>query len=578
MNLLPQTTMRRLKKIQQIPSVWEGDRRPLSGIRSNLDPDLTEKGDCIIWVDGSEGLVRSMDVVSPEMGPEAVVRTLLRAIESPHNPAKPATPQKIIVRDRELQFFLRGVLQNLDITVDYVPNLPLIDEIFRGFETHSESPPNGLETKYQRLLSQVAEDIWDEAPWDLMADYDIVAIEINKWEIDTIYACVMGMQEREYGIILYRSLQSMKHFRSAVLEEDSTKELEKAFLAQDCWFLNFEIEDEDFDDDDDDFDFDTNADLIVSSSSDIRPLFGSIHPYEGMQPLRDREEVFIIYIALKALLQFYQETHDFFAENSTESLIREYDIEVPKINSDAEIHLKNIAKESLSVKVSNLPKLTSELLEMLDESENFDDENNHTLSIPIRDDLVPDGSLVRLTILPWNQIESLQNRSKVNIQLITQQPLKENISQEEGMPIILIQTSRPKARDLIDKIEEEGGLKGICFHPKDDFDPDDNDDFGIIQTNNGHLYFLAEFLVKEPKPLEAWEKWNQLCENKEDYFGLVVAMGITGASRGKPQLKDIMAVFETKRLTAKALGLGLLDLNLEDDEDDEDEEEYEDDE
>ena len=121
MNSLPLSTQQRLKKLPQIPSVWEGDRRPLSGMQKGVEIDDDAKGDCILWVDGSEGFVRSMDIVSPEMGIEAVVRTLLKAIENPHSPAKPARPQKIVVRNREIQFFLRGALQSLDINIDYVP-------------------------------------------------------------------------------------------------------------------------------------------------------------------------------------------------------------------------------------------------------------------------------------------------------------------------------------------------------------------------------------------------------------------------------------------------------------------------
>jgi hypothetical protein len=147
MNLLPRTTQSRLKKIPQIPSVWEGDRRALSLSermpRATLEPNQESGGECVIWVDGSEGCVRSMEVVSPETGPEAMVRTLIRAIETPQSPARPARPKKIIVRDRETQFFLRGVLQDLDITIDYVPSLPLIDDLFRGFEAPRQFPPLG---------------------------------------------------------------------------------------------------------------------------------------------------------------------------------------------------------------------------------------------------------------------------------------------------------------------------------------------------------------------------------------------------------------------------------------------------
>lgn len=139
MSALNRNTYRRLKKLPQIPSVWEGDRRPLLALPDSSEPESEGNRECILWVDGSEGVVRAMDVVSSEMGPEAVVRALLRAMEHPQSPAKAARPSKIVVRDREIQFYLRGVLQELDIAIDYFSTLPLIDELFRGFEEIAHS-------------------------------------------------------------------------------------------------------------------------------------------------------------------------------------------------------------------------------------------------------------------------------------------------------------------------------------------------------------------------------------------------------------------------------------------------------
>ncbi|MDY7006404.1 MAG: hypothetical protein SWX82_21410, partial [Cyanobacteriota bacterium] len=128
MAALNPSTIRRLQKLQQVPSVWEGDRRPIYP-DSNSNPELEAEttNECIIWVDGSHGMVRAMDMVTSDIGPEAIVRTLLRAMENPQSPAPTIRPQKIVVKDREIQFFLRGVLQDLGITIDYVPDLPLID-------------------------------------------------------------------------------------------------------------------------------------------------------------------------------------------------------------------------------------------------------------------------------------------------------------------------------------------------------------------------------------------------------------------------------------------------------------------
>ena len=304
MSALNPTTCRRLKKLQQIPSVWEGDRRSLSAFADTMESESEGNSECILWVDGSEGIVRAMDVVSPEMGPEAVVRALLRAMEHPQNPARPARPSKIVVRDREIQFYLRGVLQDLDITIDYVPDLPLIDEVFRGFAEVASNRRPELPPQYEDLLREKSDELWQDAPWELLADHNILSIEINQWDVETFYASVMGMLGMEYGVLLYRSLDSLKRFRASVLAEESFEAMEKAFLGQDCLFVTFGRDDDEEDEGDEEDDFDL-ADLPVS---DIVPNFGTVHPLEGMRPFLYDEEAIALYIALEALHRFFKAT------------------------------------------------------------------------------------------------------------------------------------------------------------------------------------------------------------------------------------------------------------------------------
>jgi hypothetical protein len=548
MNILPQTTRRRLQKIPQIPSVWEGDRRSLSGLRSTLEPGPEDNGgECIIWVDGSEGFVRAMDVVSPDMGPEAMVRTLIRAMETPHSPAKPARPQKIVVRSRELQFFLRGALQNLDINIDYVPELPLIDELFRGFEEMNNSRPPALPNNYEPLLRKTAYDIWQAEPWDLLADHDIISIEIKRWGVDTLYACVMGMLGREYGIILYRSLESLKQFRLAALDEKSTRNLEKAFLSQDCWFLNFEAAYEEDEDEDEEFDL---ADL---PPSEIRPLFGSVHPYEGIRPFLDEEESLSVNAALKALTEFFHNHEDELTEDPIE--------EVSHI-----CHIcpfpENHNQETIPITVSTLPKLASELLEMIDEDDENDEDDD--LQVPLQDGLIPDNSFLSLGMIPWELVNKIQHNPKIYYQS------QEITHKGEGMPVILIQTSRPKAQTLIKKLQSCEGLTGICFNPGEDPFTGNNYDLGILQTGNGELYLFGEFIADDPEHIQARRNWDHRCKKTNGYCGLIVAMGITGSSRGNPQLNDMMAVFETKALDSEDLAMGVLQLMPQFDDDDDD--------
>ncbi|MBR8827799.1 MAG: hypothetical protein DSM107014_07815 [Gomphosphaeria aponina SAG 52.96 = DSM 107014] len=539
MNALPQTTLRRLQKIPQLPLVWEGDRRPLPGMGTNLQLDTRGGGECIVWVDGSEGFVRAMDVVTSEMGQEAVVRTLLRAIEKPHSPAAPARPQKIIVRDRELQFFLRGALQNLDINIDYVPDLPLINELFQTMETKHNPTELTITPRYESKLREVAAAIWNNAPWELMADYDILAIEINRPDIGKIYVCVMGMLGREYGVILYRSLESMKQFRYIVMQEESVELLEKAFLGQDCWFLNYDTEEE----------LEEEEDLLEISGSDIRPLFGSVHPLEGMRPILEEEEAIAVYLALVGLLEFVQE---FQAELELE--------EIPKISKSYKIPLldQEVEKELVNVKVATMPELTVELLATLDEL--GEDEDEDEFSIPLREDLVPEGAFLSLGMVSQELLATLRNRrGKIYQSSLEEQPTVA----EEGLPVILIQTTRPKAKVLIEEIIEARGIKAICFNPGEDPDTETNYDLGILQTGDGSLHIFAKFIGDDPAHVSAKKKWKRRCQKTKGCCGLIVAMGVTGASQGNPQLRDMMALFETRVIDSKELGMGVLELGWE---------------
>lgn len=344
MSALHPTTRRRLLNLPQVPSVWEGDRRSLDEIDAPAGSE--EGGDCVLWVDGAAGAVRAIDIVESEAGPEVVVRALLRAMEHPHAQAQAARPKKILVCDREIQFFLRGALQGLEITICYAPELPLIDELFRGFNDNCDGQPQALPPKYAPLLSEVASDLWQASPWEFLADSDIIEIAIDCWDVGTVYACVMGMLGQEYGLLLYRSLDSLLEFRRAVLCQQSIDELEKAFLQQDCWFLNFEPATPPV------------AESSVCALTNVQPSFGSVHPYEGLRPFLGLEEAPAVYAALRALQRFScQHRQDLLSANPIGKLVATYDIAVA-----------GEAPEAIAT-VSTLPELEGEFLKILAEAD-----------------------------------------------------------------------------------------------------------------------------------------------------------------------------------------------------------------
>jgi hypothetical protein len=531
------STSRRLKKVPQIPSVWEGDRRPLSNTQTPHSEE--DKGECIVWVDGSQGIVRGMDVVAQDTGPEAIVRTLMRAMENPHSPARPARPQRIVVRDREIQFYLRGVLQDLDIAIDYAPELPLIDELFRGFAEIIDSQIPDLPPQYAQQLHEKAHAIWQAAPWDFLEEQQIISIEVNKWDIDTLYASIMGMLGMEYGILLYRSQESLKRFRAAVLKDDeSTQDLEEAFLKQDCLFLTFERLEEEEEEE-----FEDLADLPLA---EINPTFGNIHPLEGLRSVLYDEEALVVYVALESLFRFVRDHRRQLNTAEFPTLSRRYRIAVPE-NEDI---------KSVNVNVATMPELAAELEEMAGDDEDEEEESisGETMFRSLRDDLIPEDSFLSLGVVSWEMLDYLRKG-------VTYQTVGEIIKPVgDGLPVILIQTSRPKAKTVIESIEKAEGLNAICFNPGADPFGAESYDLGLLQTRNGELFLFGEFEDDDPTHVEARQKWNQRCKDTQGYCGLIIAKGLTGASRGNPQLRDMMALFEARSLSPQDLGIGTLQL------------------
>lgn len=556
MTALNHSTRRRLQKLPQIPSVWEGDRRPLS--RQTADDlelvlrETDQTGECILWVDGSQGFVRSMDMVTPDIGPEAVVRTLLRAMEHPHNPAQPARPQKIVVRDRQLQFYLRGVLQELDISIEYFHELPLIDEIFRSFQQVVNNNPPTVPPQYAKALTEKSYDIWRDAPWELLGDHQIISIEIKQWDIDTLYACVLGMLGVDYGVLFYRSLESLRRFRSSVLAHDSAEDLEEAFLGQDCLFLSFESAVDIDDEDDEDFDL---ADLPLS---EIKPSFGNLHPLEGLRSFLYEEEALVVWVGMEALHRFWRNSHQKLDGEMLPTLSSKFRISLPSPSKEKNLSATDSQQlGTISVKVSTEPELEQELLMMAHGEgleEEFQEEEEEYNDPLLLDDLVPDNSFLSLGMMPWETVQNLRQGASHHFSVATVE------ATGEGLPIVLIQTSRPKAKAMIQDLEEAGGLKGICFNPGEDPFKEVSYDLGILQTQDGQLHLFGEFVEDDPTHVAARKKWDQRCKKTKGFCGLVIAQGLTGAARGNPQLKDMLGLFEVRCISPKELGIGKLQL------------------
>lgn len=537
MTTLNRSTLRRLLKLPQVPALWEGDRRALPSLNVR-DSDLNEQDECVLWVDGCQGVVRAMDIVTPGAGPEIVVPTLLQAMEYPQGAVEPARPQKILVQDREIQFFLRGVLQDLDITVDYAPELPLIQDIFQGLEAAASIEPPRLPPQYADALNEKARLIWQDAPWEFLGDHQIIALELKQWDIDTLYISVMGLLEMEYGLLFYRSLESLRKFRQEMLQDESIEQMETAFLQQDCIFFTFEtLQSQD-------------EDVVLSELpwEELQPTFGNLHPLEGLRPFLYDDEAVTLLVVLEALHRFFRQHRAKFTLETFPAITSRYRVPLPST--------EEAGPQQIAIKVMTLPELADELLEMTDFAGL--EPGNNLLSFPavtpvVRQDLFPNEFSFSLGMIPWSVVSDLRQASKWY-------QAGEATPAGDGFPIILLQTSQPKAKTLIEALKSAGGVQTIFFNAGEDPINGDRYDLGILQTGDGNYHLFGEFLEDDPVHIQARKKWDRRCQKTQGWCGLIVARGLKGASRGNPQVRDMLGLFEVRSRSAQEMGLGPLQM------------------
>jgi hypothetical protein len=199
---------------------------------------------------------------------------------------------------------------------------------------------------------------------------------------------------------------------------------------------------------------------------------------------------------------------------------------------------------SLSVTVKTMPELSEEIHGLVEEYED---------KAPlIHEDLWPDKSLFQLLAMPWSSVNTL--RSSAPHHYTTDRAFPEKGDALSGL---LIQTSRPKALDLIREIEKLGGIKGICFNPAESFFGE-TCELGLVVMGNGDLHLFGEFNDSEADSELVRKKWKQRCKTAKGNCAVIIAMGATGLSRGNPDLHHILGYYEVKLIPAKELGLGTL--------------------
>ncbi len=547
MHQLSPFTCRRLNQLPRLTSVWECDRRPLPLVSQAVGDDrIPLQGDCILWVDSLQGVVRGMNVVPSETGHEAIVRTLLQAIETPQGQVDPARPRKVVVCDREIQFFLRGALQSLDIPVEHALELPVIDEIFQKIQS-AVPPQTDIPAGFEEILLKKSAALWQDAPWTAFSEQEILAIELNRWEIKTLYLSILGIAGVEFGLLFYRDLDSLRQFRHRLLNSNNQQEaMQQAFLGQNCLFINFNP-------------IEGVIPLSSSKLGDLPPAavdydFGSVHPLEGLRSQLAEEEAASLTVALEALHRFFKK-HDIHAEDFALKPVSSR-FRIPNPAHLAGEALAGEEADLVPVKISTLPEVSASFLAETTSSVALGqlDEDSDSADAAIVDDSVPEGSLIMLGSYRTKEIEQLKEQRRVYYQDFLVPP-KQRPSNKAKWPVLTIQTTRPKAKQLVERLKLEGGIQSICFNPGNDPMSAQVFQIGLLQTAAGHLHLFNEYEISDPTDSQAIEQWTLNSASNAGCCGCIIAAGATGIKRGRPTAREIVAFFEVSAKLPEELGL-----------------------
>jgi hypothetical protein len=506
MTLTP-ATIKRLKHFPQVPHVWEGAKVSFP----SLPEEEAHGQQMVLWIDGTEGVARSLESADEGLGHEVLVRAFLRAIEYPQGPFPQVRPQKVLVADREELFYLRGILGDLDIEVSYVPELPTVKHLLDRFSSFQRQSRIKLANPYEHLLQEAAREIWQTAPWRILHDFQILQITIDRWEIKNLYACVMGIMEEEYGILLYRSQESVRQFRMAALqgnEEDDLDGLEKTFLSQDCIFCTFDVDD---------------RQRSAGQPPHFKHVsFGSIHPLEGVRSTLDAEESLATYSALMAIKSFFTSDKKKLDPENGRLCQRQVQVTLPLADLSK-------AERKVTVQVSTMPEFSQELWDIGEDLDDEDDDDDGAL----QDDLIPLNSVLSMALTPWPLLEKLADTTKLFTVKI-QKPIK------EGLPTLVVQSTRADITPTIKAIEQSGGIESLLFtrvaHPI----TDQSLYLAIVMLGDGQFQLVGEFSTAQGL------EWIQYCRKSRGRCSLMLAQGLrrNAVAIGPPKDKDILAVWE----------------------------------
>ena len=222
----PPTPRDRLAQLERDPNlVIIGGKRDLM-TEVERDGKLVQP-QIVLWMEEESRLVRSSNILevldsANDDGTSAAIGMLIEGLSGVSTamlPArKPALPARIIVNDQTLADAVRTRFAPYDVAVEYVPDHPLLTEMFAsllqslGFDADGNPPPPFAWELPQIALASLytaAAKFWRRGLWEYLADYPTLTLTLGENGpadgVETLYASILGAGGEVAGVALYFS-------------------------------------------------------------------------------------------------------------------------------------------------------------------------------------------------------------------------------------------------------------------------------------------------------------------------------------------------------------------------------------
>lgn len=513
--LLP-STIRRLLQTPQGPAIWEFTRRPTPA-NMRMQGANGAGQDLILIGDATDHVLRAFESVDCEGGHETIVRALVKAMERPELPLKPMRPIRIVCPDRSLQMYLKGALQGLGITFTYSPHLTVVEDFFQ--ELQGAPPlPNHLPESWEDSLHDMSTKLWDMQPWEEVPESVAVKISINRFGIDSLWACTLGTLAMDPGIVFFRSEAAVDALFA------STTGIHARPLEQihhlDCLAVVF-------------------PDGFHGPDSEKPPvLYASIHPYEGFRDFLDAEEAKILWCAAESYLHFLK-THrrKIMRGGIGKNLKSRSVLTTPTDNWGGEVTTAAVLEDELSLRLEKLSQ------EEADSQSDFDMQAFDCINLASRESNLLMGSL------PFQFLSAVEEEGH----LIDE--AEATFVAQKMIPFVAIRLPATEAGRMVEGLEEEASPIELAL--VDGRDSKDRHSMNLLVALTGsmvpRIIWQGPSHLPTPSSMVAWRKE---IGSTDGQCLLLIARGNPSRAQTTIQPSEIEGFFLTAFRSAEELGVG----------------------